>query len=647
MRNVEPAGFGFRAIAAIVDTVLFLLLTVPLMWLAYGENVARFDDLRSWSLVINWLLPFVVTVAFWSTFGATPGKMLMSLTVVDDVTGRPAALGRCVLRWFAYLLSVLPLGLGFLWVMVDSGKLAWHDRLAGTRVVRRRRAAAGREEPRGYLASHWHGELPLPVSFWVNNILLTLPVGFAVGALTAWISLKGERLQTSSVAALVGWPLMLALNVWCIVGTWRAANSYADQGGAPIWSGATKFLLFLATLSTLSSTFLDFAPQVGVYVQMARGIDPIGQAELLLSPDGRSLKLKGPVGMGDATRVRQMLEGAEKVRLIELESPGGRVYEADLIAQIVRSRDWQTRATGDCESACTLIFMAGGSRKVMPGAQLGFHRAFAGTFNPVLDQLANRELARMYRGAGLPEDFIAQTMVTPPWQMWYPGLDQLVQAGLITTPQWTLDVELPPRSVSAPSDMADALRASRVWHALELRFPGSITTAAERMSAARQRNASDAGVLTEGQRVAETLLRKLLHDASPSALERFLPLLAGQLRAARLSGGGACRAILAGDAVARRGLPQALVLLESEWMVEAASEPVSGRKAHAATVLELEVIRRTLGEAAPARLAGLWTPGRASGAWPDCDSSIGMLDSIAGLQVGQRQLALRLVFQRP
>ena len=647
MRHVETAGIPARTIAATIDTVLFLLQTVPLMGLAYGEQVARFDDLRPWSLVINWLLPFVVAMGFWSTFGATPGKMFMSLTIVDDTTGRPAALGRCVLRWLGYLLSALPFGLGFLWAAIDSDKQGWHDKLAGTRVVRRRRAAAGCDEPGGYLASHWRGELPLPVSFWVNNILLSLPFGFALNALTAWISLKGERLQTSSMAALVGWPLMLAMNAWCIVGAWRAATAYGDRGGSPLWSGATKCVLFLAASSTLSSTVLDFAPQVGAYMQMARGVDPIGQVQLLLSPNGRSLKLTGPVGMGDATRVRQMIGAAGEGRLIELESPGGRVYEADLIAAMVRHHGWQTRATGDCESACTLIFMAGATRQLMPGAKLGFHRAFAGSFNPVLDQLANRELARMYRSAGLPEDFITQTMHTPPWTMWHPGLDQLAQGGLITAPHWTLDVELPPRAASAPSDMADALRASQVWHALEQRFPGSITTAAGRMSAARLRSASDGGVLTEGQRVAEVLLRRLLRDASPQALERFLPLLTGQLRAARLTGGSACGAVLAGDARARRGLPQALVLLESEWMVAVASEPLGGRRSHAATALELEVIRRTLGDAAPARLAGLWAPGRASGAWLDCDSSIALLDTIAGLHDGQRRLALRLVFQRP
>jgi uncharacterized RDD family membrane protein YckC len=646
MRNVESAGFWARAAAAFIDTVLFLSLTVPLMWLAYGETVARIDDARPWSLAINWLLPFAVAVAFWATFGATPGKMLMSLRIVDAVTGRPASPWRCMLRWAGYLASALPLGLGFLWAAADSNKRAWHDMLAGTRVVRPRQTVGKGEEERGYFASHWHGDLSLPVSFWVNNVLLSVPVAMALGVLVAWISLKGELLQASSLATLIGWPLMLVMNIWCIVGAWRSASVYRDQGGAPLWSGLTKLLLVLSTLSILSSTFSDFVPQVGSYLQMVRGIDPIGQVDASLSADGRRLVLKGPLGMGDATRVQKILEGADKVRLVELESPGGRVYEADRIAKVIRDRAWQTRATGNCESACTLVFMAGTRRQLMPGAQLGFHRAFAGTFNPVLDRLANQELAAMYRRAGLPEDFIVQTLRTPPWDMWYPQVNVLAAGGLISAPHWTLDVELPNGKNALASDMTDALRANPTWHALEQRFPGSIDAAANRMTVARARNTGEAVVHMEGQRVVETLLRKMLLDASAQSREHYLALLVEQLKAAQLSGNQACRGVLLGDAATRRGLPAALVLRESQWMIATAAEPPE-RTIQASTALELEVIRRSLGDGAPRQLAMLRSPDRASMGGQDCSSAIALLEKVMQLRSGVRQLATRMAFQRP
>ena len=40
-----------------------------------------------------------------------------------------------LVRYFAALLSLACLGLGFLWILVDKEKLAWHDRLSATRMV--------------------------------------------------------------------------------------------------------------------------------------------------------------------------------------------------------------------------------------------------------------------------------------------------------------------------------------------------------------------------------------------------------------------------------------------------------------------------------------------------------------------------------
>jgi uncharacterized RDD family membrane protein YckC len=49
--------------------------------------------------------------------------------------GRPPGWGRSLLRFAAGLVSWAALGLGFLWVLVDRERLAWHDRLSGTRLV--------------------------------------------------------------------------------------------------------------------------------------------------------------------------------------------------------------------------------------------------------------------------------------------------------------------------------------------------------------------------------------------------------------------------------------------------------------------------------------------------------------------------------
>ncbi|WP_413760865.1 RDD family protein [Vibrio vulnificus] len=39
-------------------------------------------------------------------------------------------------RYFAYYISFLPLGLGVIWIVFDSKKRSWHDKLANTVVIR-------------------------------------------------------------------------------------------------------------------------------------------------------------------------------------------------------------------------------------------------------------------------------------------------------------------------------------------------------------------------------------------------------------------------------------------------------------------------------------------------------------------------------
>jgi uncharacterized RDD family membrane protein YckC len=55
--------------------------------------------------------------------------------VVDAANGSRPSTGRLVLRLACYLLSALPLYLGFVWIAFDRRKQGWHDKIAGTVVI--------------------------------------------------------------------------------------------------------------------------------------------------------------------------------------------------------------------------------------------------------------------------------------------------------------------------------------------------------------------------------------------------------------------------------------------------------------------------------------------------------------------------------
>ena len=90
---------------------------------------------RALALLIDWLIVGGIIVGFWRHCGATPGKLAVGLKVVDAQTGGRPSTGRLVVRVLCYVVSAIPLYLGFLWVAVDRRKQGWHDKIAGTAVV--------------------------------------------------------------------------------------------------------------------------------------------------------------------------------------------------------------------------------------------------------------------------------------------------------------------------------------------------------------------------------------------------------------------------------------------------------------------------------------------------------------------------------
>ncbi|WCM92970.1 RDD family protein [Acidovorax sp. NCPPB 2350] len=136
--DFEYVGFWARVGASLIDTVLLVLVTVPLLVSIYGWQYFESEKLLVGlaDFLISWVLPAVAVVLFWITRQATPGKMAIGARVVDAATGQPLTPRQSVGRYLAYFVSTIPLGLGLLWVAFDKRKQGWHDKLAGTVVVR-------------------------------------------------------------------------------------------------------------------------------------------------------------------------------------------------------------------------------------------------------------------------------------------------------------------------------------------------------------------------------------------------------------------------------------------------------------------------------------------------------------------------------
>ena len=155
-------GFWKRFLAFIIDSLVAMALIMPLLFAAHGQadwqrlsaalevafakaaggvqvDVAALVRDAGFSgpldVLIQVVLPIAAVLAFWKFRNATPGKMAFAAKIVDAGTGKAPSDGKLLIRFLGYFVSILTLGIGFLWIAIDRRKQGLHDKIANTLVV--------------------------------------------------------------------------------------------------------------------------------------------------------------------------------------------------------------------------------------------------------------------------------------------------------------------------------------------------------------------------------------------------------------------------------------------------------------------------------------------------------------------------------
>lgn len=112
-------------------TGVMIVAALPLVWILGGApaNWVAQAAFRIYLLGIT----YGFFAWFWTHGGQTLGMRVWRLRVVS-CSGGPVSWRQATWRFLAALVSLACLGLGFLWVMHDRERRAWHDRLSGTRL---------------------------------------------------------------------------------------------------------------------------------------------------------------------------------------------------------------------------------------------------------------------------------------------------------------------------------------------------------------------------------------------------------------------------------------------------------------------------------------------------------------------------------
>lgn len=129
----EYAGFWRRAAALLIDAFLFSIVSrlVPLILHRLSDGAVTL----LWMEGLNLWIFLLAAAGCWVYQQGTPGQLMMGCYVVDANTGRGLGWRAALLRAAGYVISFVPLLLGFLWMAWDGRRQGWHDKLAGSVVL--------------------------------------------------------------------------------------------------------------------------------------------------------------------------------------------------------------------------------------------------------------------------------------------------------------------------------------------------------------------------------------------------------------------------------------------------------------------------------------------------------------------------------
>jgi len=118
-------GFLPRFGAALIDIVVVAFV-----------NGFTFGEVKSF-----WVLLAVYHLVLWAWKGSTLGGSILGLRLIR-LDGRPVDWATAAVRVLGSIVSLIPFGLGFFWASWDDHAQSWHDRIAGTTIVKADRQAA-------------------------------------------------------------------------------------------------------------------------------------------------------------------------------------------------------------------------------------------------------------------------------------------------------------------------------------------------------------------------------------------------------------------------------------------------------------------------------------------------------------------------
>ena len=283
-----------------------------------------------------------------------------------------------------------------------------------------------------YLLNHWQGNHSLVKAFWINSFLI-----FGVFSLLFEQISFFDNPATIITYARLYLLTMLAFFVvifpWQIIGLTRTLFRYINSK-KHLMASFVVIIFFLWEIAFLYTIIVNSPHKILQSFYISFSSYEKGGYEFFVKEN--KILLSGKFGYGISKDFKKLLEENSQVRTIIFDSPGGYEYQARNISSIIKKRGLNTYVPEYCVSACVSAFIGGKKRQISSKALLGFHQGspFLNNKEFTEEEIKDKlyDTIKFYKQQGIDKEFVKRFHRTPPEEMWYPSIQELLKQGIVT-----------------------------------------------------------------------------------------------------------------------------------------------------------------------------------------------------------------------
>src|SRR6266852_4162807 len=425
-----------------------------------------------------------------------------------------------------------------------------------------------------FVAMNWRGEFSLGTTYWLFGFLGNLFAGvLAIAVIAAFQSDSGYQPRAIFATILLVWMGIVIIAIWQTVGVWRSANRHIKVrsllGKKSPWAGLAKVAVFFGVLR-LAGTFLSSGwPQLLETGRMSFLDDPdIPAYSIRVMRNGTEAEITGGFKYGLTDDFVKILNASRQIKVVHLDSLGGRIGEAEKLNKIIRSKNLDTYVSSNCMSACTVAFAGGVRRILRKGAVLGFHApSFPGMSKEELAE-ASKNQRDIFAVAGFDRKFVDQALSTPSTELWRPTSGVLLQAKAITAISDGSDFAMSGIGTSlTKNDFGLMLsKALPLMEPLQIRFPNDYDAVVQAYYGSFESGKTESESVAAGRAKLLIILKRLRPLADDGVLSDIGAVYADQYKALGSKSLALCYQYASGvgNTVAPSDIPEALIQREND-----------------------------------------------------------------------------------